>query len=792
METNFETQIAKTLPFEIEEAIEKNELVFFIGSGLSIPAGLPDWEGLTNSIIMKIQERNPGCLNYEAIQKAKSPLDLLSELEKDYHFEIIKFLTEIIDIPFNEAALSRHRQIWRLTDQVITTNFDCLLDSAIQYEKKDYIPVITHANLTGVASLKQNSSFYFKVHGCIKDVKNCILFKNQYKILYSFNKSGAILRLFQILSNSTIIFLGFGLKDPYVRQLLRLRQKVFKGMTPSHFIITKETKEYKKLGVKPILVRDFGKDLDDLLNLIELKRKDTPPLLAELINNLNRAGKTYDRKKLQDNFNKFIEYSQKIRIQSAEDFRNKSIEEIEYILLEDLKALEWNFKLLKEGTKEYDELQYQVAEKYFELFSFYSLEFKVELAEKYILRACETSDDNPQYLIRYADLLSEKDEFRKSVKIYEKVISILNKTQNDPELLTIAYNNYALSLKYLGEFSDSEVFLKKALQFEKNSLPAYINLSVLNIKLSKYNEAITNLNDYFVRTKSIDHDKKELGFAYLTISDAYRHLHKLQEALDYNEKAENVFEELDLMLNPNCWYLYDSKGSILMEQHKFADALEYFTLSHSLYSQHLSKEHHKTGLALQKIGECYYHLEEPDSALEAYNECLKIFKNIYGSNHVEIGRVYADIGNLFRYLKDYNTAIDKYLIANKIFCLNSNESTNEIIFSLRDIGSCYLALNDDEGIKYYIEAISMQEKLNLTNSEDYCNNLCELGYLYQIANDFDLGEATIRRGIDACQSIGSLSTKDANKILKDIHENTINKIPNYIFFDKRSFTKNRK
>ena len=81
---------------------------------------------------------------------------------------------------------------------------------------------------------------------------SCVLFTEQYKKIYD-GQTGVTLELFKILTDKTIIFLGFSLTDPFVNELLELRQKAYKGLKEKNFIISKGVgDDFSKLGIEKI------------------------------------------------------------------------------------------------------------------------------------------------------------------------------------------------------------------------------------------------------------------------------------------------------------------------------------------------------------------------------------------------------------------------------------------------------------------------------------------------------------------------------------------------------------
>lgn len=262
---------------EIINAIKNNKLVFFIGSGFSRPLGFPDWKRLVQDIIEQLS------VDYSSL----SPLSGLLETSLFSEIEILDKLVEhkarvynILDKEFsmvddNSELLKRHKKIGEISSEIITTNYDKALELANPTLKK-----VTYNNDFYVANLPHTDGFIFKLHGCIEDPTNCILFRDDYEKLYAEDSlyKGAIEEIRKIIGDSTIIFLGFSLSDPYVNYQFQYINSIYKELKGKHFLITTDKTTNIK-GIEALTIDNWEDGLDDLLATLKKIKNEQPKVL---------------------------------------------------------------------------------------------------------------------------------------------------------------------------------------------------------------------------------------------------------------------------------------------------------------------------------------------------------------------------------------------------------------------------------------------------------------------------------------------------------------------------------
>lgn len=171
---------------ELINAIKNNKLIIFVGSGMSKSLGLPDWKQLIKEFLIELSKKDENNKKYQWLLEGMdislplSEIDILEMLNEERK-TIFQVLTDTIDVNFNENDLSTHRMLGEISKKIITTNYDKVLERALNIRK------ITPDNDFYIANTPE--SYIIKLHGCIEIPSKCILFKQNYEDLYNENSS---------------------------------------------------------------------------------------------------------------------------------------------------------------------------------------------------------------------------------------------------------------------------------------------------------------------------------------------------------------------------------------------------------------------------------------------------------------------------------------------------------------------------------------------------------------------------------------------------------------------------
>lgn len=259
-----------TIPFELAKAIENDKLIIFAGAGLSKQFNFPDWTELVARIIKNLHDAPPKISSLlPALESGGlSPIEVLDKL-KDYKQEVLEEISNCFKLDDN-ANFSRHIEVLNLSSKIITTNFDK------SFENSDKnIEMIPYKSTFKVSQLQDKEKYIFKIHGCIDYPEHCILFSDQYNEHYT-DTNTSIFELKKIVSENTILFIGFSMTDPYVKKIFEFVNTIYSGFTNKHFVITTDhtlEREINIPNIKTLPVNDYIDDFDRLIKELQTKKK---------------------------------------------------------------------------------------------------------------------------------------------------------------------------------------------------------------------------------------------------------------------------------------------------------------------------------------------------------------------------------------------------------------------------------------------------------------------------------------------------------------------------------------
>lgn len=259
---------------ELSNYFNKSEVIPFLGAGMSIPSGLLGWEQLLYDLSLEVI----GPRNIQSVRKL-----IASGEYEDAADEIYRHLKKNT---FNERLENRYRilsyseivgDIKLVTsmfpNNVITTNFDNIIETIIKYENPD----VEFKILNGI-ELKEfdvnhilRTTNIIKLHGDFKIPASRILLKSEYDRAYG--DASFIGKIKDIAYERTILFLGCSLnKDRYLeniktlkrrqtynrRNYTILRSRYRRGDRDFHSQIDREERKLNAMNVYPIWVEEYS------------------------------------------------------------------------------------------------------------------------------------------------------------------------------------------------------------------------------------------------------------------------------------------------------------------------------------------------------------------------------------------------------------------------------------------------------------------------------------------------------------------------------------------------------
>lgn len=194
---------------ELHKLYRDDQLILFVGSGVSINSKVASWDDLTNKIVK--------LLDIEKKQKY-TYFDHLLYAESLFNRDEVLYEQTLSDIFSMDGVNSSdlHKKIMDLNQSdIVTTNFDTLLEKSDSYVVPQYEVVNSDEQL--LSATKKNK--IIKMHGDVSDIESIVLKESDY-INYENKKKAIHTYLKHLFFSKTIVFIGYSLSDYNIKQIL--------------------------------------------------------------------------------------------------------------------------------------------------------------------------------------------------------------------------------------------------------------------------------------------------------------------------------------------------------------------------------------------------------------------------------------------------------------------------------------------------------------------------------------------------------------------------------------------
>ena len=222
-------------------------LVIWVGAGVSAWAGYPLWIPLASQMHSQFsrEERNYNAPSATAMLKEGVLPDLFEQMRIANEQHYFRTLVATFSPRSYGAVYTRFlKSLAAIAPlQIVTTNIDEMIERHVSNAT-----LIQRSNLEQtIGHLHRREPFICKLHGSISSVTSAVFSKRDYETLV---QDDAYLRLVgTIFSESTVLFLGYGLGDEYVlKSLLAAEGERPLFGTGPHFIVTPSELKSLPLG----------------------------------------------------------------------------------------------------------------------------------------------------------------------------------------------------------------------------------------------------------------------------------------------------------------------------------------------------------------------------------------------------------------------------------------------------------------------------------------------------------------------------------------------------------------
>lgn len=264
MENN--TQISQLT--KLHEASKQGRLVIFVGAGVSANSGVPTW----GELITALKDDLPKSLSNE-----KDDLKIAQIYKDSYGYKDYIEKIKVILKDGKVACSPIHHAILQLNPaHIITTNYDDLIEQAIQIDYKQY----------DIVSKDKDLPYYrfpnklIKMHGDF-NTGNVVLAEEDY---YNYASNFPLIRSFvtSLFTTNVVLFVGFSFADLNLKVILNDLKNILNKDMQRVYLLTGDTyidkdtsRYYEQKGINIVNIPDsdeYIESFDISINQLELNK----------------------------------------------------------------------------------------------------------------------------------------------------------------------------------------------------------------------------------------------------------------------------------------------------------------------------------------------------------------------------------------------------------------------------------------------------------------------------------------------------------------------------------------
>jgi signal transduction histidine kinase/Flp pilus assembly protein TadD len=247
------------------------------------------------------------------------------------------------------------------------------------------------------------------------------------------------------------------------------------------------------------------------------------------------------------------------------------------------------------------------------------------------------------------------------------------------------------------------------------------------------------------------------------IGSIYLNMGNYDSAIVYYYRALSFFEEAGLELKQAM--VLNNLGNIYIYHNEYDKALIEYRKALNILQKHKNIKLGRRASLLTNIGSCYKAKGKLDTAMNYYNQAMKI-RNAIGPP-TSIAGLYANIGNIKKAHGDYKGALNDYMIALNI--RKKGGSKRGLASSYGNIGLLYVKMNKNQkAITYLKRAIEISDSNSFVEISLVCQE--GLSVAYQNIGDYKKSLETYVKYREQNDSIHNIHLEEKLELYKQKYE----------------------
>lgn len=196
-----------------------NNIIPFIGAGMSIPLGYPGWKDFLNNICDEILQNSD--LPHSTIHQikeliiAEKYLEAADQINAIYNKQFKKIIAKTYSLDKWNGKQPDYLQVFRKLgcDTIVTTNYDMIIENFWEHNGIKADIIYPYSTVHIARNMVENRKQLIKLHGTYQDHDTIVITSSDYRKAYQ--KNGVLYKTIQSLTSSSkvILFIGCSLSD---------------------------------------------------------------------------------------------------------------------------------------------------------------------------------------------------------------------------------------------------------------------------------------------------------------------------------------------------------------------------------------------------------------------------------------------------------------------------------------------------------------------------------------------------------------------------------------------------